>query len=190
MIDILIEFEKFPNEKRIIGELLMAYGEIEFAIVRLLNAYFDDDSLAARVLFRVKGEGPRLDIADAIIRHELGPTGLKDKWILAISAARHCKSIRNQYAHCHWHIDEEERPNQLFFMNLDQEVASKDGLLEITFCPIDLSLLEQHRKYFRYALTWLYYLDAEYRKHKGQDQSSILEIEAPKSIPQPPLHNR
>lgn len=189
-MDLLLEFEKFQQEKAIIGDLLMAYGDIEFVVVRLLSAYFANESVAPRVLFRVKGEGPRLDVADAIMRPALEPLGLRDQWIHAISAARHCKNIRNQFAHCHWWHNENDRPGELFFMNLDQEATSKDGVLEITFRPIDLSLLQKQRYYFQYALTWLYHVDGQYRKKKGEDGSTTLDIEAPKSIPAPPLHNR
>ncbi len=66
---LLLEFDSFPEEKAIVGEMLMAYGEIEFALVRLIGTFFQEDNdTAARILFRVKGEGPRLDVADAILR--------------------------------------------------------------------------------------------------------------------------
>jgi hypothetical protein len=185
MIELLIEFENFPEERSIIGQLLMAYGEIEFALVRLFNAYFEeDDSVAARVLFRVRGEGPRLELADALLRPAMGKAGLKPQWGIALGAARHCKNIRNQYAHCHWWYDEGVG---LCFMNLDEEVSSKEGALEVTFKPINLGLLKEQHLYFSYALDCLYYLDGEYRKKKGL--SPTLDLEVPKSIPAPPLHS-
>ena len=60
---LLIEFEKFPKEKSLVGEMLMAYGEIEFAIVRSIAAFFDKIIARLRAYFlelREKGLELRL----------------------------------------------------------------------------------------------------------------------------------
>lgn len=69
----LIEFDDYPHEREIIGQMLIAYGEIEFALLRCLCAFLDDDAhTSARIIFRVRGEGARIDVCDAILRPACG----------------------------------------------------------------------------------------------------------------------
>ena len=101
MAKILIEFEAFPREKEFVGSMLMAYGEIEFALFSLADAVIDTQDNAVEIFFRIRGEGARIEVSDAIIRPFLEKAGLGPKWSSAIAPTRLCKKIRNQYAHCH-----------------------------------------------------------------------------------------
>jgi hypothetical protein len=102
MANILIEFDDFPQHREIVGRLLIAYGELEWALtVCVQNALNVTPSEASRILFRVRGESARIEVADAIARPLFAKVDLGAKWGNAIGAARHCRKIRNQYAHCH-----------------------------------------------------------------------------------------
>jgi hypothetical protein len=69
MDGLVFEFDKFPKEHSVIGDMLLAYGEIEFVLLSLVSQVLDDDvSTGTRVLFRVGGEGARMEVADAILR--------------------------------------------------------------------------------------------------------------------------
>jgi hypothetical protein len=185
MAKLLSEFEERPKEKSLLGEMLLAYGEIEFLMVRILAAFFDHrEDTSARVLFRVRSEGQRLDVADAILRPEMDKLKLSGKWGNAIGAARHCKEIRNQYAHCHWWHDEER---DLCFLSLDADAAKADGEMQVHFQPIDLKLIEQQHAYFQYTLDFLFFLDSEVRKMLGIETTHGFP--EPKSIPQPRKSN-
>jgi hypothetical protein len=187
MSAILSEFDSFPREREFIGEMLMAYGEIEFILVACISVSLDiDHNTAARILFRVRGESARLGVCDAILRPTFANHKLKDKWITAYSAANHCKKIRNQYAHCHWQLHE----NKLHFVDLDQDAGeSKGEVLNVTFYPVDLALIERQYAYFAYALAWLYCLYDRLLRKVGKKPDN-LHFPEPKSIPQPPLDNR
>jgi hypothetical protein len=187
----LSEFDIHPKEKALIGEMIMAYGEIEFALVALIGLFFDMDfDRAVRILFRVNGEGPRLAVADAILLKPLKDKGFEDRWNLEYGAVKKCKSIRNQYAHCHWYKKDPKDPaSPLRFMNLDSDASTRD-LEEVTinFATVDLELLEKQHRYFDYALTLLYVLESHFRVSKGLE--SIRDLTAPKSIDAPPLSSR
>jgi hypothetical protein len=184
MANVLYEFNDFPRERELVGKLLIAYGELEFAIMGCLRAVLDDDAdTATRILFRVRGEDARIRVADAIVRPAYQKLGLGPKWACAYGAARTCKNIRNQYAHCHWQVWEDT----LYFMNLDAEAQAAEGPLRVTMIPLSLHLLEDQVKYFEYALDWFYYLSSEYQKRAGR--ISIHNELEPKSIPAPPLHS-
>jgi hypothetical protein len=95
MNGLVFEFDKFPKEHSVIGDMLLAYGEIEFVLLSLVSQVLDDDvSTGTRVLFRVGGEGARMEVADAILRPAYRKADLEGKWGVAIGAAKHCKNIR------------------------------------------------------------------------------------------------
>jgi hypothetical protein len=110
--------------------------------------------------------------------------GVIGQWTNAFGALRYCKDVRNQYAHCNWYSDE-GRP--LTFVNLERDTASPEGTLNIQLYPTDLALLRKQHDYFEYANDWLYFLDCRCRKVK---EEKVPEPSVPKSIPQPPKHNR
>jgi hypothetical protein len=186
MAKMLYEFFHLPREREIIGRLLIAYGEIEFAVMCCLSAALQSDhNHSCRVLFRVKGEGARIEVADALIRPAYSKIGLGPKWGNAYGAIRVCKNIRNQYAHCHWQVF----MGALSFMNLDQMAAdSTEGPVILDLVRLDLNLLERQSTYFQYALDWLFYLEAEYQTRALKSPNHDL-VE-PKSIPAPPLYIR
>lgn len=182
----LTEFDEFLEEKSLIGDMLIAYGEIEFATARLISTVLNQEDWAGvKILFRVRGESARLAVADALIRPYYEAKNLDSKWGNALGAARTCILIRNQYAHCHWWARAGE---PLCFLNLDEEAKLLDDATEMKLQIVDQSLLQEQHRYFEYALMWLYYLDAEYRVRAGILSSH--EHTEPKSIPAPPRSNR
>jgi hypothetical protein len=185
MAGMLLEFEKFPRERDLIGQMLMTYGELEFALLGNLREILDTDvNTTTKVLFRVRGEAARLAVADAILRPAFARHGLKNKWITAYSAVRHCKNIRNQYAHCHWQLFNE----QLFFIDLDEDAEAHDNL-DVLIRPIDLALLQLQHAYFEFAAAMLYYLSDQLQLKLGKELADPP-FPLPKSVPQPPRDNR
>jgi hypothetical protein len=182
MTDILREFEAFPREKELIGSMLIAYGEIEFALFSLVDAILDTQDNAVEIFFRIQGEGARISVADAIIRPFLEKEGLGAKWSNAVGPVRLCKSIRNQYAHCHWMLVEEK----LHFIDFDQSVKVGNSDKKLFMKLVEHELLERQFANFGYALDWLYYLDAEYQLRSGKIRSH--DHKEPKSIAAPPLY--
>lgn len=182
----LSEFDDFPRELGLIGQILLAYGELEFGLLGCLAEALDIDvHTTTRILFRVRGEAARLLVADAILRPAFSKHKLKDKWITAYAAARHCKNIRNQYAHCHWQLHE----RKLHFMDLDEDAQTQDDVMNVNFRPIDLTLLQQQYRYFEYAAAGLYFLRDRLMRKAGKELNSPPFPE-PKSIPQPPRDSR
>ena len=148
MSALLSEFENFPRERDLIGQMLMTYGELEFALLGNLREALDADiNTTTKILFRVRGEASRLAVADAILRPAFTEHGLKSQWITAYAAVRHWKNIRNQYAHCYWQTEF----GQLFFMNLDEDAEAPDEI-NVLFVPIDLALLTRQHFYFETRL--------------------------------------
>jgi hypothetical protein len=158
MANMLVEFENYPKERELIGTLLIAYAEIEFALFSLIAAVLGDtQDNAVQIFFRIRGEGARIEVSDAIVRPFLTKHGLGPKWSNAIGPLRLCKKIRNQYAHCHWMLINEN----LSFLDFDSAVESSSENSKVSMRAVDNALLQKQRLYFEYALDWLYYLASE-----------------------------
>lgn len=184
---LLSEFDKFPEEKALIGEMLMSYGEIEFALVGCISeALSVSHHISGRIFFRVQGEGARLAVSDAILRPVFLKHKLQDQWIAAYAASRFCKGIRNQYAHCHWM----ETGGQLQFMDLDDDAKTNGEFLTVAVRPIDLSLIRRQHEYFEYAQARTYFLLDRLKRALGKPGLDSEPFPEPKSIPQPPRDNR
>jgi hypothetical protein len=183
MAKLLFEFDKFPAEREAIGKMVVAYGEIEFALLTCLCAVLNDQEMdtSARILFRVRGEAARIEVADAIIRPAFIKIGLGGKWTNAYGAARICKNIRNQYAHCHWL----PRGEVMTFMNLDEDSRQAEGEIKITTRAIGAELVRSQQQYFEYCLDLLWFLESKYRKAVGLEATH--DIPEPKSVPAPRL---
>src|SRR6476646_8092448 len=142
----------------------MANAKLPPALPPMSYALPSEDT-APRILFRVNGEAARLDVADAILRPFFEALKLGGQWGCTLGALRYCKNVRNQYAHCNWHSDEQRH---LCFHNMDRDADSRDEILNVHLYPTDLDLLQKQHQYFEYTLDWVWYLTCECRKHKGQ----------------------
>lgn len=183
MGNILIFLNDHPKEAKLIGEILISYGELENSLLDLVDAVLDDDTdTAVRALFRLRSEGQRLDVADAITRKWMTAKGLGGVYGLGLGAIRTCKSIRNQYAHSTWY----SRDGNLFFINLEETAKSPEGECRVTPRRVDLPLLQKQRGFFDYTEDLLIFVAESYRRKMGK--SAIRGEFQPKRIPTPELH--
>lgn len=165
MGNVLVFLNDHPAEKALIGECLIAYGELENSLLDLINAVLDDDQDAPlRTLFRLRSEGQRLDVADAIARKWMDQAGLLQIYSEAFDAIRHCKSLRNQYAHCTWFT----KDGKLSFINLEDAAKPKDGPVMLTPRFVDRALLEKQRGFFDYTEDLLVHVAESYRRALGR----------------------
>lgn len=184
MAKLLTEFDDFPEEGKLIGRLVTSYGEIEFSLMNCLAAALGYDiGTAMAVFFRTRGEDARINVADALIRPALKETKLDGHWSNAVGIVKHCKKIRNQFAHSHWWAD----TNGLFFLDFDTD-AQKSIEAPVTFYGLDVPLLQQQERYFEHAVDWLLYLESEHSRRAGLSPS--LKRPIPSAVEKPPLHNQ
>ena len=175
-------FAHYPNEAAIIGRLLVAYGEIEFIFALCLADAMNDIDTAMKVIFRMRNEGQRLDLIDALLRHKCDEIGLASQYADAFGAVCYCKRIRNQFAHCHWAHD----ATGLFFANLE-EAAKSTGKPIIQNRRITLALLQEHESYFEYASACLKFIDREFEVRGGRAKDNPYPMPAKRR--QPNLHS-
>jgi hypothetical protein len=106
---LLITFDKHPRQRELIGNLILAYGELEFILQDILRAVLDDDLMTAtRTLYRLRSEANRLSVADAIIRPKMEAQGILPAYLDAYCAMFACKNVRNRYAHAQYIVEHGE----------------------------------------------------------------------------------
>lgn len=186
MSTLLIHLDQFPKERDLIARMILAYGELEFAMMDILAAVLDDPAMAVRTLFQLRSEANRLAVFEAIASPWFAKADLGEDFSEAVNAATHCKSYRNQYAHCHWIANN----GLLWFCNLEETAKTKGPKCEVKNRPITLAVIEKQMAYFEYADALLLFLDHEYRLKAGRPMRAEGSIPKPKRISPPKKDSR
>lgn len=182
-----LSFEEHPAEAHLISIMLAGYGELEFELSSLVTAALGGDPTAdprgIMILYRLRSEAQRLDVADAIIRPTCQKYDLMNQYTTAYQGMKWCKNARNQFAHSHYF----HQNDVLYFFNLEESAKKLDGPSDIKMRPIGVPLLKQQVEYFHGTTRWLNFLTAELRLRAGAIPSH--DLTEPKRSQPPPLHN-
>lgn len=181
---LLRAFTRFPHEGDAIGQIALAYSELEFDLCMCVGMGMDSLDIAVKALFRTRGESQRIEIADALGRPTYEAIGLGTPFAEAIGAMKYCLKIRNQYAHCNWHDDNTGR---LSFLNLEEiatENATINNLEALTFFYLDMAILNSQAIYFGCVSNNFVWLNYEGRKRAGKLPTHALQAT---SLSQRPL---
>jgi len=179
-----IYFDDFPREADLIGVILIGFAELEFELAALVGYTFNSEDKGVRILFRLRSESQRLDVADAILRPKCAELKLEGAYSTTLGAYRWCKAVRNQYAHSHW-IANPQR--ELCFFDLEEAAKSPEGPVLCQLKPVDADLLERQVEYFRHTARCLTYLSDEYRLRAKQISNHKSAM--PKAMKQPKKHS-
>ncbi len=173
----------YPDETGIIGSLVVGYGDLEFWFASCLAETLSDTPQAIRLMFRIRSESQRINIADALLDPAFEKFGLSPDYDETLRSVRHCLRIRNQYAHCHWR----SKDGQLSFCNLE-EFAKKSQSTLLHFRRLDLLLLNEQQRFFEYTRNWLYFLLKKIQAAKKGSSLIPGLPERPPKLPQPSLY--
>lgn len=156
-------FADFPEEALLIGCLLTGYGELEFDAFTCASEALQNEHLAFRLLFRLRSEGQRIDVVDSIMHPLMREFSMDGHYGHVIGAFRHCRTIRNTYAHCHWHHEN----NRLCYLNFEEAAQSPDYDSPAKIVPASLPLLRRQVSYFEYCSSGFLYLHSEMIRQRG-----------------------
>lgn len=149
MAVVLPVFQKFPAEGKIIGRLVVGYGELEIDLCRCIAASGSNLDNVVRKMFGERGEKRRINTA-ANIGHDIFHSLELDKiFDEVIGEMQHCLNIRNMFAHCNFYDD---GTGTLSFVNVE-ELAQQANIiiadLELTKKKhINLEVLSRYETYF------------------------------------------
>lgn len=177
-----VAFADYPEEGNMIGRLVVGYGELETLLAFCVGATLGNDDQALRLIFRVHGEEQRIEIADAIARPYLEAKGLADFWNDSLGAIRHCKAIRNQFAHSQWVTDDKG----LMFGDWGKGSQKRKGEVTAQFKPIHTDVLLQQLTWFSHTGLLLQHVQKLY---EWAGESASQKPKGPKRVPRPPLSN-
>lgn len=161
---------EFPAEMGTIGRLLTDYGELEFSLMHCISMVRDDMDATLKSMFRVRSEAHRINIADAWGRGAYHKLKLGTQFEMMVSSMRHCLSIRNQFAHCHWHIYD----GKLCFIMLEELAKQAQPIVDLTkltYHFLDLPMLDNQAEYFLYTEKCISYLNYEGRLRREKIRS-------------------
>jgi hypothetical protein len=136
-----------PREAEIIGHLVVRYGELEWALCRVIASLTGDFDAAVKAMYRVRGERSRLMIADALASSRLTAMGLADVFAQTYFAVDQCREIRNSYAHAHWFSVQEQKIGYYDLEKLAKEKGELD-LGTMNKSVLSFSILDDQRRYF------------------------------------------
>lgn len=190
MDSILIQLDRHPGERDLIGKIILSYGVLEVALLEAVKCALGGDlTTALRTLFRLKSESNRLEVADALVRPRFTERDLGTAWHDAYIATKFCKGIRNTYAHSSWVSDPQ---GVLRFGDLDKAAQGHAETGRIKMRPITKDILEKQFAYFVQADHLLLWSIDQYQLATGLERKlpDGQHVTKPKRIPQPKLDSR
>lgn len=182
---VLRAFPAFPNEAALIGRMLAGYADLEIDLMHCAKAVRDDLDTSLKAMFRTRGNGPRIDVADALARHAYHALGIGTQFEMAIGAVRYCLRIRNLYAHCTWWDD---NSGQLAFANLEELARNNVKVTDLhglTVHHVAVPHLEAQFAYFEYTDNLFIWVIQEGNARAGRPAFPNRVI--PAALVQPPL---
>jgi len=186
MSTLLIHLDQFPKERDLIAKMILAYGELEFAMMDILAATLNDSAAAVRTLYQLRSETNRQAVVEAIAQPAFDRAKLGGQFKEAMAAVNHCKGYRNQYAHCHWLAV----GDILHFTQLETAARSKGADCAVKNVPITAGLLQSQWAYFEYTDHILLWIDNEFRVKAGLPIRGEGPIPKPKRISPPKRDSR
>lgn len=182
---LLTAFIAFPQEAQLIGRLVAGYTEIELDLMHCVRAVRDDLDTVLKALYRSRGEGPRIDVADALGRHAYHALNLGTQFEMGIGSVRHCMKIRNQHAHSMFWDD---RSGELAFANIEELARVHNVVTDLKGLNtrhLDVALLGEQLAYFEYTSSWLAWVLNEGNRTAGRIHHPG--VARPAALPEPRL---
>ena len=176
-------YKTFPEEMKLIGAMLTGYGELEFWLTHCVGEALRDTNAAFQLFCHFQSEKERIDAADAILHPAMIALKMARSYGLVVGALRHCRTIRNQYAHCHW----DGAGPELRLLNIEKTDFSCGGNRIIKYYGVTLSLLREQASYFEYCYDGIRYLYLEQQIHGGGEIEAQTHAK-PTTRPRPKLH--
>jgi hypothetical protein len=173
-----------PTEVAAIGRMLARYPDLEFGLLEAINAAHEDFDALFKAMFRARGETRRLEIANARGRNKFYAIELGADFEMTMGVLQRCLKIRNQYAHCLWHIS----PQVMGFVNLEERAKDNKPLSEnpFTYRKTTPALVKQQESFFGYAEDLLLWLQEEAIARHGKPLPQ--RYPKPKQEELPPLY--
>lgn len=140
-------FAQYPEEARLLGELVLGYGELDISFCMTCGIAIGRKFELLHAVNQVRSETGRLDIANALSANTFVRIGLWDKFNDIQKSVRYCLKVRNQWAHAQWG---DMRPHGLAFTRTDGNVFATP-VKRTVWNSVTVELLRKQEAYFEYT---------------------------------------
>ncbi|RVD55735.1 MAG: hypothetical protein EOS30_29245 [Mesorhizobium sp.] len=140
-------FVSYPEEARLLGELVLGYGELDISFALTAGVATRNKFVLLHAVNQVRSETSRLDLAHALSVGAFTELGLADEYARIHKAIRFCLKVRNQWAHSQYGHGPEKG---LAFTRTDGDVFAAPVKPTVWNC-IKLELLQKQEAYFEYC---------------------------------------
>jgi hypothetical protein len=97
-------FVNYPEEAKLLGELVLGYGELDILFTIMAGTALRQRFPLLHAVNRVRSETARLDVAHAMAKQRFADLKLAAEYARIEKAMRFCLRVRNQWAHSQWGI--------------------------------------------------------------------------------------
>lgn len=168
---------EFPEELAAIGRMVIGYSELDLGICHASGLILNNRWSVLAALHSLRQEAARLDIIEHLTRAPFAAAGLGAEFEETLQSLKHCRSIRNKYAHATWNIDDTATPHVLLFADITNTDWTN---AKPKFVRTSLVLIQAQEAFFDYTKGCVLFLET---RAKGQSHQSM-----PPKIPQPLQH--
>lgn len=155
-----LPFDRFKEEGDLIGRMVLEYGELEWMLCLIAGHVLRDLDTAIKALYRSRGEQQRMEVADALIRHRIEGSKLRQTYEQTFAHMGVCKAIRNQYAHTNWlHAGSDK----LCYIAIEEMAKSNEPIKieEMTLYHLDIETVRDQARFFNEVMQNMTYLNME-----------------------------
>ncbi|WFU77404.1 hypothetical protein QA645_22890 [Bradyrhizobium sp. CIAT3101] len=180
------------EQGKIIGKILVGYGELEVGLLSCLVAVERHIDLPVKRLFERMPAEKRIKLARQTLLPAFADAGLEADMKECLADLDWCRDLRNQYAHCQWGWTSNDG---LFFVNLEQLAANHVGpITRVMNHPryLGVSLLKEQEAYGDYVRECFIYLETAYQawdRRRRDIAMTAFVFSKPPKITRPCLHN-
>lgn len=159
-------FVKYPEEAKLLGELVLGYGELDILFSIMAGNALKQKFPLLHAVNQVRSETARLDVADAMSKQRFKELGIASEYARCEKAMRYCLKVRNQWAHSQWG---DMDPFGLAFTRTDGEVFAMP-VKRIEWNSIKVELLRKQEAFFEHTRLCLLIVDSNLTPiHAGKE---------------------
>ena len=151
-----------------IAEMILGYSELEYRMFMITSIVKPEDTEAYDLFFSIDGEAQRIKLFSILCKKYVERLGYGESFSDLIGAIKHCKKIRNQYAHKAWsHIND-----RLALMNYKK---NNSGIVsKIEYFHTSTEIISDQYKYFTLTVLKATHLNETLKAHPAA--APIIEL--------------
>ena len=176
-------FRKFIFEYIHIGRLIVGYSDIELALYNLIKITKNPNENILKKMIKGNTAKVRIDKAKAIGFEKFKKNKLENEFDSCINFIKHCKDIRNLYAHSNYW---DANWKYLMFTEIEKLAKQKncdDDISKAKTHPITSELLLEQLEFYDYTIKYIFWLNNEVRFRMNMLEKNVFDKPITRTFP-------